>query len=92
MKDSNLNTFSNMSSKEIVISLIASTGKDNVVKLAFSVPEVAKSLGLNNTKVYAMVKAGHIPHTMWGNRIVIPVTSFVDWLDQSARSMSKISA
>lgn len=70
--------------KEIVINLIKSNQKGKELRLTLTVPEVAKLLRLNNIKIYELVRAGKIPHFRDGNRIVIPITSFVEWLDQSA--------
>ena len=72
--------------KEIVVNLVKSTreDKDNVFRVALTVPEVASLLRLNNTKIYKLVKDGIIPSTRFGNRIIIPITAFIYWLDESA--------
>ncbi len=69
---------------EIKDYFVTSMKKENNVRIVLTVPEVAKMLQWNVTKTYAMVKANKIPHIKDGNRIIIPVTSFVDWLDREA--------
>jgi excisionase family DNA binding protein len=44
-------------------------------KLALSVPEVAKLLGMSSSKVHETVKAKEIPSISFGKRIVIPNSS-----------------
>ncbi len=84
MKDTNMRKIIRELNKEIVTNLITSRGKDNVLTPTLTVPEVAGLLRLNNTKVYELVKAGKIPHIRFGNRIVIPVTALIEWLDKTA--------
>ena len=69
---------------EIKDYLVTSLKKDNHVKLVISVKEAAHMLQLNVTKVYGMIQSNKIPHIRDGNRIIIPVTSFLDWLDREA--------
>jgi len=72
--------------KEIIINLIKSTreDKDDVFRVALTVTEVASLLGLNNTKIYKLAKDGIIPSIRFGSRIIIPITAFIYWLDESA--------
>ncbi len=70
--------------REVKDYLVASIKKDNDVKLVISVKEAAEMLQLNVTKVYGMIQSKKIPHIRDGNRIIIPVTAFLDWLDREA--------
>lgn len=39
---------------------------------AYSVPEVARMLGLSRSYAYALVARGEIPSTRFGGRVVVP--------------------
>ncbi len=49
-------------------------------KLAMSVEEVAKSIGVSTTTIYKLVKEGKIPHKKIGGRIVFHRNSIESWL------------
>lgn len=74
--------------KEIVIGLITSMRKNDEIRLTLTVPETAKLLRINVTKAYELVKQNQIPSFKCGNRILIPIISLIEWLDQSAWSDS----
>ncbi len=84
MKDTNMRTIISELNKKIVTDLVTTWGKDNVPILTLTVPEVAELVRMNNTKVYELVKAGKMPHIRYGRRIVIPITTLVEWLDKTA--------
>lgn len=50
-------------------------------KAAFSVQEVARFLGLSDDTVYALLRAGRIPHKRLGRKYIIPVGPFNAWLE-----------
>lgn len=84
MENRNLGKIIAEFNKEIIMELLTSMRKSNELRLVLTVPEVAKLIRLNQTKVYEMVKTGDIPSIKHGNRILIPITALVEWLDQSA--------
>ncbi|MGL4549084.1 helix-turn-helix domain-containing protein [Eubacterium aggregans] len=50
----------------------------------FSVPEVAKELGISTPKAYDVVKAPNFPKIYIGSRIIIPKEEFSKWLAREA--------
>jgi excisionase family DNA binding protein len=55
--------------------------KDNPLpRSAYSVAEVAQSLGLSTDAVYALLDKGDIPSVRLGTRRVIPAAAFERWL------------
>lgn len=51
--------------------------------LAYTVYEVAEQLRLSKDKVYALVRAGILPHKRIGRRIIIPRQAFEVWLNSA---------
>ena len=84
MKERNARKLLTDLNNQIITSLIKSMKKDDEFRLVLSVPEVAKLLRINKTKIYQMVKTNSIPNHKYGNRIIIPITALVEWLDQAA--------
>lgn len=57
------------------------TPKDNPLpRTAYSVAEVAQSLGLSTDAVYALMDSGEIPSAHLGTRRVIPAEAWATWL------------
>lgn len=55
-------------------------------KIALSVPEAAKMLGVTKVKVYELCGRQDFPAVHIGRRIIIPVQGLHDWLtEQSGR-------
>lgn len=50
-------------------------------KRTYTVPEVAKMLGIGRNKAYDMIKDAHFKVIRIGNSIRISKKSFDDWLD-----------
>lgn len=53
-------------------------------KLVYSVPEVAKLLGLNRVTVYKLAKQDGFPAVRIGRRIIIPKKALEEWLEREA--------
>ena len=53
-------------------------------RLALTVPEAAAAVGVSERHLRAML--AEIPHLRLGNRVVIPVEPFRDWLRERAQS------
>ncbi len=84
MKEKNARKLLKDLNTHIIISLIKPTKNGNDLRLVLTVPEVAKLLRINKTKIYELAKTNSIPHFRDGNRIIIPITALVDWLDQTS--------
>ncbi|MCX7602166.1 MAG: helix-turn-helix domain-containing protein [Meiothermus sp.] len=50
-------------------------------KLAYRVVEAARVLGISQSAVYELVRAGTLPHKRLGRRIVIPARFLEDWIN-----------
>ncbi|MGM9617494.1 helix-turn-helix domain-containing protein [Butyricicoccus sp.] len=53
-------------------------------KLCYSVPELAKVLGISRPKAYELVKRDDFPSITVGKRIIIPASALERWLDENA--------
>lgn len=53
-------------------------------KLCYSVPELAKVLGISRPKAYELVKRDGFPSITVGKRIIIPTSALERWLDENA--------
>lgn len=53
-------------------------------RLAVSVPEAARMLGVGQATLYQYVRAGLIPHVRIGRRIVIPLKALEEWMERKA--------
>lgn len=51
-------------------------------KIAYSVYEVSKLLGISTTSIYSLCRVGAMPSMKLGGRIVIPIKKFNEWLDK----------
>lgn len=51
-------------------------------KLCYSVPELAKVLGISRPKAYELVKRDGFPSITVGRRIIIPTRALERWLDE----------
>jgi excisionase family DNA binding protein len=49
-------------------------------KLAYSVPELAKALGISKPTAYSLATSGIIPSIRIGKRIICPCASVHAWL------------
>ena len=54
--------------------------KRDILKLAYSVTEMAEALSIGKTAAYELVKRKDFPKVMVGTRIIIPVTLLETWL------------
>jgi len=55
-------------------------------RLAVSVPEAARMLGISQAALYNHVRAGLIPHVRIGRRIVIPLKALEAWMEKQAQT------
>lgn len=62
---------------------IANAVDQQEVKLALTVTEVAKLLGLSRSSTYDAVRKGQIPNIRIGKRIVIPRASLINMLKEA---------
>ena len=53
-------------------------------RLALTIPEAAAAVGISERHLRALLP--EIPHVRLGNRVVIPVEPFRDWLRERAQS------
>ncbi len=53
-------------------------------KLCYSVPELAKALGISRPKAYELVKRDGFPSIIVGKRIIVPTNALERWLDENA--------
>ena len=54
-------------------------------KLVYTVPEVAKKIGIARGEAYKLARSGRIPTIRIGEkRIIVPVQAFENWLSQRA--------
>ena len=54
-------------------------------KLAISIPEAAKVLGVSRTRMYQLAKSAGFPTVNVGKRILISVKGLERWVDEQAR-------
>jgi excisionase family DNA binding protein len=66
--------------------LTAEMEKVGHFKLTFTVPEVAKILGINKIKMYELTRSDSFPKIVLGNRILIPIVPFMEWIEITAWS------
>jgi excisionase family DNA binding protein len=64
--------------------LTAEMEKKGHLMLAFTVPEVAKFLGINKIKMYELARSDRFPKIILGNRILIPIGPFMEWIEETA--------
>ena len=56
-------------------------------KLAYSIPEACKVLGLGRTTLYKLVRAGEIPCVRIGEkRLLIPADAMREWLNTALQN------
>jgi len=48
---------------------------DQLVKLAFTIPEAIASSGIGRTQLFALIKTGHLEARKLGTRTLIPAAS-----------------
>jgi len=53
-------------------------------RLALTVPEAAEAVGVSERHLRSLLP--EIPHTRLGERVVIPVKAFEEWLSEQARA------
>ena len=58
-------------------------------RLALRMRELAKALNLSVRSVWALTKAGVIPHVRVGGSILYPVDSIRQWLQQQAKGQQE---
>lgn len=56
--------------------------KNNSERLALSVPEMAKALGISRVKAYQLANRANFPAVRLDGRIIIPVEQLRKWLDR----------
>ncbi len=90
-EESTINTFSmNDELKETIAkTIVGSVQKEYGFKLTLSAKQAAKVLGVNHLKIYELCRTDNFPCLKMGNRIIIPVIQFLDWIDKE--SWSKVS-
>lgn len=54
-------------------------------KLAISIPEAAKVLGVSRTRMYQLAKSTGFPTVNVGKRILISVKGLERWVDEQTR-------
>lgn len=54
-------------------------------KMTYSVPEVAKLLGISNPKAYELTHKLGFPKVKIGKRTVIPKKEFAEWLSNESK-------
>lgn len=54
-------------------------------KLAISIPEAAKVLGVSRTRMYQLAKSAGFPTVNVGKRILISVKGLERWVDEQTR-------
>jgi len=59
-----------------------------VQPLLLNVSQVAKSLGLSRTKVYALIATEGLPVVRFGRAVRISLTSLQQWLQQREQRLS----
>ncbi len=64
--------------------LTAEMEKKGHLMLAFTVPEVAKFLGINKIKMYELTRSDSFPKIVLGNRILVPILPFMEWIEETA--------
>ncbi len=57
---------------------------EDQVRATLKIHEAAKIAGVGTRAIYVGVKAGEVPHLMFGRNIPIPRTAFLRWLDTCA--------
>lgn len=53
-------------------------------RLTYSIPEVAKLLGINTITAYYLAKREDFPAIRIGRRIIVPKAGLEQWLEQAA--------
>lgn len=56
-----------------------------MIRLAFTVDEAARALGLGRSTTYRLVKEGKIPTVRLGGRILVPVHRLSEMVERKAR-------
>jgi len=55
-------------------------------KIAVSVTEAAKMLGISRTTMYNLAKQEEFPCVMIGHRMLIPLKGLNEWIDKNSKS------
>lgn len=53
-------------------------------RINYSVPEVARSLGVSRAQAYRMAESGELPIVRIGRRVLVPVAAFERYRDEQA--------
>lgn len=61
-----------------------SSGSPAEIRLALRPKEAAKAFGISERKLWAMTKAGEVPHVRIGRAVVYPVHELKRWLSEQA--------
>ena len=51
-------------------------------RLALSVPEMGKALGISRSKAYQLVNREDFPSVRLGSRVIIPIEGLREWLNR----------
>lgn len=66
--------------------LIAELEKNGKFKLTLDIVETSMILGINKIKMYELARSDGFPKIVLGNRILIPVIPFMEWIEKTAWS------
>ena len=61
----------------------------NVDRKTYTVPQIAKILGISGPKAYDLAHSEKFPAIFIGRRIVIPIDLFHRWIEQQAELKSR---
>jgi len=68
----------------ILQAIIGLMQQEHGLKLTLSVHQAADALGVNHLKIYDLCRTAGFPSIKFGNRIVIPVIQFLEWIDKES--------
>ena len=64
--------------------LIAEVEKEGNLKLTLTVSQASNILGINKIRMYETVRSDGFPKIQLGNRILIPIIPFLEWIEKTA--------
>ena len=60
----------------------------NVVRLTYSVQEVAAAIGVSSRTVHSLIKGGSLPHVRIGARVLVPAEALKTFIEQRTQQKS----
>ncbi len=73
--------------EDLVLSrLMVELEKEGYFQVGLTVSHTAKILGINKIKMYELARSDTFPSIVLGNRILIPVVPFMEWIEKTAWS------